>query len=142
MQAPFRIPPREDDRDGERSSADAQFREYLSRLLKMIPAEIVGFYMIGSGIIPSDIAIMQIIWIVICFILIIIVRRYGTADPDAGQSSQPVPVFISTVAFLIWVYWLGGPFIKYKIHIPWLASILILIWSFVIPIIYKGPKQD
>ncbi|HLG41681.1 MAG TPA: hypothetical protein VI461_18520 [Chitinophagaceae bacterium] len=139
MAAPFRIVPPTRDR-AEGTTFDAEFREYLSRLLKMIPGEIVGLYMIGNGIIPSTNSIFQFIWIVICTILIVVIRIYGTSDQEEKLPAQPVPVAIATIAFVIWVYWLGGPFITYKLHVSWLSSILVLLWSFIIPYFYKGPK--
>lgn len=143
MPGPFRIenPKDRTDRDDRTSSFDVNFREYLTRLLKMIPGEIVGLYMIGNGFIQTSEPVTQAIWIVVCIILIVIVRIYGTRDPDMGKESQPVPVFISTVAFIIWVYWLGGPFKSWQWHNPTYASLAILVWSFVIPIFYHGPRE-
>jgi hypothetical protein len=120
---------------------NAGFKEYLSRLLKMIPAEIVGLYMIGSGFIPSDQPLVLIIWSAVCLVLLIILRIWGTADPAAGKPSQPVPVFISAIAFVIWLYWLGGPFSAYpdhNLHVEFVGSLLVLVWSFIVPIFLKG----
>jgi hypothetical protein len=73
---------------------------------------------------------------------VVVVRVYGTADLPNDKPPQPVPVFLSFVAFLIWVYWLGGPFAKFNVHVPYIASLAILVWSFVIPIFYKGPEES
>src|SRR5687768_3968201 len=76
MSAPFRIV------RGVRADEDS-FKDYLERLMKMIPAEVVGLYLIGNGFIPADQLMGSLVWVVICLILIIIVRLYGTADgPD------------------------------------------------------------
>jgi hypothetical protein len=141
MAAPFRLKTREEVRNQLRDGDDQGFKEYLGRLLKLIPAEIVGLYMIGSGFIPSDVIVGQLAWSGVCLILIIVVRIYGTADKENDLPYQGVPVFISTVAFLIWIYWLGGPFVKLGIYISWFASILVLICSFLVPLFYKGPKS-
>lgn len=120
---------------------NAGFKEYLQRLLKMIPGEIVGLYMIGSGFVPRDKPAILVGWSVVCLILLIVLRIWGTADPAAGKPSQPVPVAVSAVAFVIWLYWLGGPFAAYpdhNLHVDYVGSLLVLVWSFVIPIFYKG----
>lgn len=136
MSGPFRIEPTSS-LPGVRR-ADDGFKDYLGRLLKMIPAEIVGVYMIGAGFVPQANAIASAVWAVICLGLLVIVRVYGTADPKNGKGPQPVPVFIAVVAFVIWVYSLGGPFAKFDLHVPYIGSLAVLVWSFVIPIFYPG----
>lgn len=134
MSAPFRI---------EKpvkflAGSNEGFKEYLSRLLKMIPGEIVGLYMIGSGFIPVNEQTGRIIWVILCFIFLIIIRIIGTSDPAAKKAAQPIPVFVAAIAFLIWIYWLGGPFSAYSWYKQWIGSLGVLVWSFLIPVIYKG----
>lgn len=117
------------------------FKDYLGRLLKMIPAEIVGLYMIGKGFIPEDQKTVQIIWPIVCLILLIILRLWGTKDPTENKPSQPIPVAIAAIAFVIWLYWLGGPYIPEGYNKPFIASLLVLVWSFLIPLFYKGEAQ-
>lgn len=135
MAAPFRIT--KPAPTGTRGR-DETFREYLERLLKMIPGEVLGLYMIGSGFIPEKQVVGLVVWSGICLASVVVIRIYGTADPQNGLPSQKVPVFVSAIAFLIWLYWLGGPFGKLGIQIPWVGSLAVLLWSFVIPIFYKG----
>lgn len=141
MSAPFRIEKTTVFRDPDRSATDA-FKEYLDRLLRMIPGEVVGLYMIGSGFIPAEYSNWLIGWSILCLVLVFIVRWFGTADPKADKKPQPVPVLIAAGAFVIWLYWLGGPFIILKIHKPFIGSLLVLVWSFVIPIFYHGEAQE
>ncbi|WP_213979235.1 hypothetical protein [Sphingomonas sp. dw_22] len=63
MTAPFRI----ENQDKLRSTpatVNEEFKDYLGRLLKMIPAEVVGVYMIGAGIIPQTERVVSAIWAV------------------------------------------------------------------------------
>jgi hypothetical protein len=141
MSAPFRIERPAGLKAGVRLGGGGDtFKDYLERLLKMIPGEVVGAYLIGTGFIPSENRIALAVWSAICLVLVVIVRRYGTADPDKRQPAQPVPVFVSSVAFVIWVYSLGGPFEKFELYVPWIGSLGVLLWSFLIPYFYKGPK--
>jgi hypothetical protein len=135
MSAPFRI-----ERPDEKvlGPGDA-FKEYLERLLRMLPAEIVGLYMIGTGFLPEGEIFWSVGWATVCFILLLILRAYGTSDERRGKAVQPVPVGVAAIAFVIWLFWLGGPF--EQLHVPHrqqLASLAVLVWSFVIPIFYKG----
>lgn len=131
MSAPFRIVKRR-----TRGPSD-DFKEYLDRLLRMIPAEVVGLYIIGNGFIPADQAVASAIWFLLCLALVVVVRIFGTAD-GPKQPWQKFPVIVSTIAFVIWVYAQGGPFAKFNWHVPFVGSLAVLVWSFIIPIFYKG----
>lgn len=120
------------------SKIDAQFRAYFERLIKMIPAEVIGLYMAGSGIIPAEPSWMLIAFSAFCLICVFVVRIWGTADPEKNLPPQGVPVLIAAGAFVIWLYHIGGPFVSLGIHVPWIGSILIVCWSFIIPIFYRG----
>lgn len=136
MSAPFRIV------RGVRGPGTSEgFKEYLERLLKLIPAEVVGLYLIGNGFIPQEQAVGSAVWASICFVLVIIVRIFGTADGPA-KPWQPIPVFVSAMAFIIWVYSMGGPFQKFNLYVPFIGSLAVLLWSFLIPYIYKGEKSN
>jgi len=112
---------------------------YLDRLLKMIPAEVVSLYLIGQGLIPTDNSVAMIVWAVVCLAGVVALRAYGTADPQASQPTDWTHVAISSAAFVIWVYTIGGPFAAWGIALPWLGSLLVLAWTFFVPILYKGP---
>src|SRR5947207_2701854 len=64
----------------------ADFQSYLDRLIKMIPAEVIGLYLVGSGIIPvsNPATTIQktalIAWTAVCLIAVVVVRSYGTYD--------------------------------------------------------------
>jgi hypothetical protein len=139
MTAPFRIEPPSGLRvaPGLRGGQDT-LKDYLERLLKMIPGEVVGAYLIGAGFIPEGATTPLALWAAICLGLVVIVRVYGTADPEKQLAPQPIPVFVSAVAFVIWVYSMGGPFEKFGLHVPYIGSLAVLLWSFLIPIFYKG----
>jgi hypothetical protein len=116
-------------------------KEYLERLMKVIPAEVVGLYVVGSGFIPQTATFGLVGWFAFCLVAAIIVRTFGNADPAKGLPPQPVPIAISVIAFVIWAYSLGGPFSAFGLWVPWVGSLLVLAWSFVIPYFYKGPVE-
>ena len=41
---------------------DNGLKPYLDRLLKLIPAEVLSLYLVGSGIIPKDKVIPSVVW--------------------------------------------------------------------------------
>ncbi len=141
MAAPFRISRPDQGVRATSMTGEENFRFYLDRLFKMIPGEVISLYLVGSGFIPQEQAIGLAIWAIICLAGVIIVRAYGTADQKNNKPPQWGPVAISSVAFVIWVYSLGGPFAAFGLSAPWIGSLMILVWTFFLPIFYKGPIE-
>lgn len=135
--APFRIVP-----PGGRYAAAGEpppgdtLKDYLERLLKLIPGEVVGIYLIGVGSIPATLGSVLAIWAVICFGLVIFVRVYGTWEPHVGP--QKIAVLVAAVSFVIWVYTMGGPFAAYGLQVQYVGSLAVLVWTFIVPYFYKG----
>ena len=117
------------------------FQYYLDRLMKMIPGEAVSLYLVGSGIIPERQPLLLVGWALLCLLGVFAIRVYGTADAPNNRPPDWIHVGISSVAFVIWVYTLGGPFTAFGLHVPYLGSLLVLAWTFFIPIFYRGPKD-
>lgn len=124
------------------SSGGDTFRLYLERLMKLIPAEVVGLYLVGAGFVPESAPLGLVAWSVVCLLAVVVVRAVGTSDPDDGVGPQWVPVALSTVAFVLWLYSLGGPFAAYGLAVPWVGSLLVLGFSFFVPYVYKGPRES
>jgi hypothetical protein len=119
-------------------TAQEQFRSYLDRLMRMIPGEVVGLYLVGRGMIPADEPVSWLAgWTAVCFVALFAVRLYGTSDPQADKGPQWASVLISAVAYLIWVYTLGGPLVA-DFYKPFVGSLLVLAWTFFVPLFYKG----
>lgn len=141
MSAPYRL--RRPDvgvRKVSRGSGE-ELKQYLDRLMRVIPGEVVGLYLIGSGFVPEGQRAGHIAWFAFCFTALIVIRVFGNTDPARNQQPQPVPIVLSVVAFVIWVYTIGGPFREFGMDVPWIGSLLVLAWSFVIPYFYKGEAE-
>jgi hypothetical protein len=140
MSAPFRIDRQHSLGFSEQgASATADFKAYLDRLMKLIPSEVVGLYLIGEGMIPSAERIGLVIWSVVCLVAVFCVRAFGTRDKDSGKSVQWAAVAITCVSFVIWLYCIGGPFQKFPgVRVPYIGSLLVLAWTFFVPLFYKG----
>jgi hypothetical protein len=117
----------------------ALVQSYLDRLMKMVPAEVIGLYLVGHGVIPAGQTTVFIIWTVICLIAVVAVRIYGTIDPTAQHRIDWLHVVISTIAFLIWIYTIGGPDNPFaSFYQSYIGSLLVLVWTFFVPIFYQG----
>ncbi len=151
MAAPYRIVnPDVGAKDVAAPSVEANYSSYLDRLMKMVPTEVIGLYLVGSGIIPSSDTIVLTLWSLICLVGVIAMRVWGTTDTTTTppQPTDWVHVAISAVAFIIWLLSLGGgPFANGAVfaaaheQTPYFGSLLVLAWTFFVPIFYKGPAS-
>jgi hypothetical protein len=93
------------------AAAATKIQAYLDRLITMIPGEVIGLYLVGSGMIDPRQAMGLAIWTAICAVGVVAVRAWGSKDPQSSIKPGPdwTLVGISTVAFIIWVYSIGGP---------------------------------
>lgn len=141
VSAPLRIRRRSTRKSGIRSHEDG-LKPYFDRLIKLIPAEIISVYTIGKGIIPAANNAALLGFAAFCLLGLIWIRAWGTADQPRRLPPDWIHVLISAGAFVVWVYSLGEPFISYGIHEPWIGSLLLLAFTFVVPLVYKGPDDD
>jgi predicted membrane protein len=107
-----------------------------SAIVKMIPGEAVGFYLLISGFVTKDWLLFT--WVIILSVALILFRIWATSDKKhISKTFQGYPVFISVLAFLVWVYSVGNPF--EFIGVPYESQIggsLMVIISLVFPWVY------
>src|SRR2546427_5941942 len=109
---------------------------YFDKVLKYIPADIVGAWVAVTGLIASarDIPRQTTLWV--AFGIGLILTSWWTWK-QAGAPGQRAPVtqtIISTGAFAVWVFALGGPFQ----HVPGqqvYGSLLLILYTLVVALI-------
>jgi hypothetical protein len=138
MSAPLRIRRSSISSVAAGEQQNEELKGYLDRLLKLIPAEGLGAYLVGSGFIPRDQPVVLVVWTIICLSGVVLIKAFGTADARNNEPPDWTHVAISTIAFLIWVYTLGGPFVVLNLHAPFVGSLLVITWTYFLPIFYKG----
>jgi hypothetical protein len=108
----------------------------------MIPSEVISLYLVGSGLIPRSRPTLLTTWSVVCLVGVVVARAFGTRDPRRGLPPQWPVVALSSGAFIVWLYAIGGPFVHFpSIYDPIVGSLLVLAWTFFIPYIYD-PQCD
>jgi hypothetical protein len=109
---------------------------YKSRLFKYIPAEVIAAYLTVQGIIETAGAntkanLPVLLWVTTVFLL--------AATPFYLKRIQKVKkgqqIIISSLSFLVWVFFLGGPFKNLSWYDPIYGAILFPLFTFLIPII-------
>jgi hypothetical protein len=114
---------------------------YTSRLLKYIPAESVALYLTLQGIIVSgrgDNPPNSWLW------LILGVGIVGTPIYLARIAGvrKVIQLAVSTIAFGIWVFALGGAFASLSWYEPFIGSLALVIFTFFAPLISPDSEMD
>ena len=130
------------------SPAQQQLADYISRLIKLIPTEIVGLYLTvrgfwkGSTNSGGNLGQQTFLtsWPLVCMVLVIMSRAWGTRSADgAWETLQWVPIAIATVSFVIWIYAVGDTVLGFEVTPP-AVSTAIVIWMFIVPYFYTGER--
>jgi hypothetical protein len=82
--------------------------DFLGRLLKYIPAEIVGLYLAARGVVRSDASPEIILWIAIAA-WILVPAYFWFATTREGTPALKSQIVLATIAFPVWVIAIGGP---------------------------------
>jgi hypothetical protein len=88
---------------------------YFDRVLKYIPADVVGAWVAVTGILKSnaegDPNADALLWGVFAFGLVFTAWWTWFQTREPGQPSATQQTLIATLAFAVWVAALGGPFL-------------------------------
>jgi xanthine/uracil permease len=101
--------------------------DYVERVAKYIPAEVVAGYLAIMGMIeaadPDNTARMGLAWGLFVIGVIVTPVYLTVVGKPIGQ--QKITVWISTFAFVVWAYALGGPFKMSGYHNGLLGSVAV-----------------
>ena len=103
---------------------------YADILLKLIPTEIIGAYMVIDGFISPSLANARWIALGASSFLLVMTPLYLRKWYNVQRRTQ---LIFMSLSFVVWVYWMGGPFKLWGIHIPQIASIILVLWTLLIP---------
>lgn len=110
--------------------------DYKDKLVKLIPTEIVGAYMVIAGILPDDASYSRWVTTVAALILLALTPLYLSKLYGVSDKWQ---ITFTTASFIVWVYSLGGPFRLWDVYIPQIGSAGLILWTLLIPLaIQKG----
>ncbi len=104
-----RLPPRVGERPGRLTAGGDT---YSDKLLKYIPADVVGAWVAVSGLVASqkDVPQQTVLWV--AFVVGLGLTAWWTLKQTAVPGRPPATgqTVIATVSFAVWVFALGGPF--------------------------------
>lgn len=115
-----------------------QENNYQSRLLKLIPSEIIAAYLVIAGFITPGYEHGKLLLTVFSAALLILIPFYLIRFQSV---KGPLQIVFTSLSFIVWVYSMGGPFVYYGIHEPVFGSSLLVLWTLLLPFIIK-PSTD
>ena len=119
---------------------------YSDKLVKLIPSEIIGAYMVLSNILGYNAGNIQasvlpkpvtendlkpILLQIVFFVLLVLTPVYLRKVSRVNNVTQ---LGVTTISFIIWVYTLGGPFVVWGIYYSLIGSVVLVLWSVIIPL--------
>jgi len=117
-----------------------EFDSYFDKAVKYIPADIVAAWVAVTGLvkIARDVPRQTILWV--AFGIGLLVTALWTWKQAAAPGRRPpvTQAIISTGAFAVWVFALGGPF-QHVPGQPVYGSLLLILYTLVVALI--DPKE-
>jgi hypothetical protein len=106
---------------------------FQDRLLKYIPAEIVAVYVGIDGVLraSTNVPVLALQWAV--FVTLLAGTWLYLARVQKVTKRQQL--LISTIAFAVWVFSIGGPFASFPWYSPVYGAVLLPLYTFAVPII-------
>ncbi|MDY7078452.1 MAG: hypothetical protein SXV54_16170 [Chloroflexota bacterium] len=119
--------------------------DYMSRVLKHIPSEIVMAYIAIDGVLRTSYnpnvwaerrTLLTLLWIVLAILTVLTpLWLYRVM-----RVRQPVQLFISTLSVPVWLFALGGPFALLDWYEPAFGAIVLPLYTLIVPIISRSAR--
>jgi hypothetical protein len=120
------------------SGGSGRMDTYFDKVIKYIPADIVAAWVAVTGIIngaSTRVSKGMLLWL--AFIVGIALTALWTwrQTEKPGQPIAKTQIAVSTGAFGVWVFALGGPFAALSWYDPVFGSLLLILYTLVVGII-------
>ena len=118
-----------------------QIDTYFDRVIKYIPADVVAAWTLVSSLIgePPKIPAVAHWGLFVVFIALTALWTYRQTTVK-NQPVATVQIIISSVAFAVWVFALKGPFARFEWYNELYGSILLIVFTLVVPLITPDTK--
>jgi hypothetical protein len=111
---------------------------YFDRVVKYVPADIVAAWIAVSSAVKSathDVPKGTILWIV--FVVLVPLTAVWTWRQTAQRGLPPavIQIMVSTGAFIVWVFALGGPFEYLSWYHALYGSLMLILYTLLVALI-------
>jgi hypothetical protein len=129
---------------GEGSEDSEKNDGYFDRLLKYIPADVVGIWLTGSGLIQGQAGVDRVGALWLLFVTGLVGSAVWTHKQtrESGKSTAWRQIALSCGSFVVWVFAIGGPFAELSFYKPFYGSFLLFIYSVVIAWLPAPPPSQ
>ena len=121
--------------------------DYVSQLVKFIPAEVVTFYtaiFVSASSVAAEIPYQNVTWLMFGMGLIATLvfslsnNKKELKTEEVDVSGQITKAILSTIAFVIWAFTLGAPFKDaLSWYHPFYGTLLMTFYTLIAPKIYS-----
>jgi hypothetical protein len=111
------------------SEAEGKHDDFITRVSKLIPAEVVGIYLTGRQIAADHHAVGG--WAALCLALTILFRIVGTSEniKTTLKTTQWDAVTYTAISYIIWIYAMGDQVAMIGLgDKQFWASLLAIVW--------------
>ena len=115
-----------------------QDQDYKSKLLKLIPSEIIAAYMVLHGMFQGQVIqvgehdLTNLVCWSVFVALLVLTPLYLVKIHNVKSMDQ---VAVTTLSFPVWVYTIGGPFQMIGWYHPQIASCILVVWTLIVPLV-------
>jgi len=125
------------------SSPAVSADDYLDRLVKYVPAEIIAVYLGATNVVPiNDPSRWMALWVIAGLCVVCTPIYMYVATKQDGQPTLWSQIVISSIAFPVWVFAIGGPFRVFSWYEEkqWIAAIAITFGTFLTGLYKPAPS--
>ncbi|WP_372367119.1 hypothetical protein [Candidatus Uabimicrobium sp. HlEnr_7] len=120
-------------------------QDYLAKVTRLIPAQIIGAYILIAGLIPTNAQNQKWIYTFIFVFLLVLAPIIGNKNRTQRKQKKLTwkQIVIVGISFSLWVYCLGGPFRLWfpGYYQPWIGSVAVVMWSMLTSFIDKETEN-
>jgi len=119
--------------------------DYMSRVLKHIPTEIVMAYIAIDGVLRTSYnpsmwgerkTLQTLLWITLAALTVITPFWLYRVM----RVKRPAQIFVSTISVPVWLFALGGPFTLLDWYEPAFGSVALPLYTLIVPIISRSAR--
>ena len=111
---------------------------YRDKLVKYIPAEVVALYLTLDVICRSNPTEGGLRWIILIFGCVVTPLYLWRIQ----RVRKPIQLVVSTAAFVVWTFALGGPFVSLSWYKAIYGALLLPMFTFLVPLIDPGNEPN
>ena len=126
------------------SKTEAKVDNYLEKLMKYIPSEIVGAWIAIQGIFANGDREVEAVnssqniflWVILAFLSILTFFYIKQQTYEESKKTAIKQIIVSVIAFLIWAYAIGGePFLSLEFYDSRYGAVFMILYTVTIPLL-------